>query len=276
MASRLRQRFDDDERFRGIPRNQRHAVHRRDAGAADHLHGGGAARPPSTCRSTCRPRPPCHKEAGQADLCQHQVRPAVAIGETRSSASSWSPSLDLAEHRPELTREPAIFLRARPLGALWRPDGRDGVLAAPAAIPRSSWWLGRLARRCGAPGDRTGKALKAQAAMSDLELEQKPSRRLWIFAALTALALHLGGATLAVSHLRTRRGRRGAGRRRRRIRRRVGVAKGDGRDHPPAAGARCRCISGVAAVNSPSRRPRSRRPSFRRISRPRSRIRIAW
>ena len=26
------------------PRDQRHAVHRRDAGAADHLHGGGAAR----------------------------------------------------------------------------------------------------------------------------------------------------------------------------------------------------------------------------------------
>ena len=47
--------------------------------------------------------------------------------------------------------------------------------------------------------------------MSDLELEQKPSRRLWIFAALTALALHLGGATLAVSHLRTDAGDEGLG-----------------------------------------------------------------
>jgi len=39
--------------------------------------------------------------------------------------------------------------------------------------------------------------------MSDLDIEQKPSRRLWILAALAALALHLGGAALAVTHLRT-------------------------------------------------------------------------
>jgi periplasmic protein TonB len=38
--------------------------------------------------------------------------------------------------------------------------------------------------------------------MSDLDTEQKPSRRLWIFAALAALALHVGGAALAVAHLR--------------------------------------------------------------------------
>src|SRR4051794_17467635 len=31
--------------------------------------------------------------------------------------------------------------------------------------------------------------------------EQKPSRRLWIFAGVAALALHLGGAALAVAHL---------------------------------------------------------------------------
>jgi protein TonB len=37
--------------------------------------------------------------------------------------------------------------------------------------------------------------------MSELDTEQKPSRRLWIFAALGALALHLGGAALAVAHL---------------------------------------------------------------------------
>jgi periplasmic protein TonB len=39
--------------------------------------------------------------------------------------------------------------------------------------------------------------------MSDLITEQKPSRRLWIFAALGALALHIGGVALAVAHLRT-------------------------------------------------------------------------
>jgi len=38
--------------------------------------------------------------------------------------------------------------------------------------------------------------------MSGLDLERKPSRRLWILAALAALALHIGGAALAVAHLR--------------------------------------------------------------------------
>jgi len=39
--------------------------------------------------------------------------------------------------------------------------------------------------------------------MSDIiDLEQKPSRRLWLFAGVAALALHLGGAALAVAHLR--------------------------------------------------------------------------
>lgn len=47
--------------------------------------------------------------------------------------------------------------------------------------------------------------------MSDLELEQKPSRRLWILAALVALALHLGGAALAIAHLRTDDGDDGLG-----------------------------------------------------------------
>jgi TonB family protein len=47
--------------------------------------------------------------------------------------------------------------------------------------------------------------------MSDLDIEQKPSRRLWILAALAALALHLGGAALAVTHLRTNEGDEGLG-----------------------------------------------------------------
>jgi len=33
--------------------------------------------------------------------------------------------------------------------------------------------------------------------------EQRPSRRLWIFAAVIALALHAGGAALAIAHLQT-------------------------------------------------------------------------
>jgi TonB family protein len=38
--------------------------------------------------------------------------------------------------------------------------------------------------------------------MSDLDLDSKPSRRLWILAGIAALALHVGGAALAVAHLR--------------------------------------------------------------------------
>lgn len=38
--------------------------------------------------------------------------------------------------------------------------------------------------------------------MSDLYTEQKPSRRLWIFAGVAALALHIGGGALALAHLR--------------------------------------------------------------------------
>jgi protein TonB len=37
--------------------------------------------------------------------------------------------------------------------------------------------------------------------MSEFVTEQKPSRQLWIFAAVGALALHLGGGALAVAHL---------------------------------------------------------------------------
>jgi periplasmic protein TonB len=44
--------------------------------------------------------------------------------------------------------------------------------------------------------------MNADVVMSEFDNEPKPSRRLWIFAALGALALHLGGAALAVTHLR--------------------------------------------------------------------------
>lgn len=39
--------------------------------------------------------------------------------------------------------------------------------------------------------------------MSESDTEPKASRRLWVFAALAALVLHLGGAALAVAHLQT-------------------------------------------------------------------------
>jgi protein TonB len=39
--------------------------------------------------------------------------------------------------------------------------------------------------------------------MSDFDTEQRPSRRLWTLAAMGAVVLHVGGAALAVAHLRT-------------------------------------------------------------------------
>src|SRR5262249_4997305 len=67
---------------RGRPRDQRPAFHRRDAGAADHLHGGGAAgdrrhrgRPPVLFGRTAA-------QAGQAGLSYGQARP-VARGRRR-------------------------------------------------------------------------------------------------------------------------------------------------------------------------------------------------
>jgi periplasmic protein TonB len=39
--------------------------------------------------------------------------------------------------------------------------------------------------------------------MTGLEIEQKPTRWLWIFAAVSALALHLGGAAFAVAYLKS-------------------------------------------------------------------------
>jgi periplasmic protein TonB len=43
----------------------------------------------------------------------------------------------------------------------------------------------------------------ASTSMTDLDTEQKPSRRLWILASLGALALHIGCAGLVIAHLRT-------------------------------------------------------------------------
>jgi protein TonB len=39
--------------------------------------------------------------------------------------------------------------------------------------------------------------------MSELDTEPRASRRLWVLAGMVALALHLGGAALAVAHLQT-------------------------------------------------------------------------
>src|SRR5262249_1337336 len=79
----------------------------------------------------------------------------------------------------------------------WRSCGQ-------AAIRRSSWWrwkayLIRLQRR---RQPRLRRRRNPEQIMSDIDLEQKPSRRLWLFAGVAAVGLHLGGAALAVAHLK--------------------------------------------------------------------------
>src|SRR4051795_8872333 len=43
----------------------------------------------------------------------------------------------------------------------------------------------------------------ADSKMSDLVIEQRPSRRLWILAGLAALLLHIGCAGLVIAHMQT-------------------------------------------------------------------------
>jgi protein TonB len=45
--------------------------------------------------------------------------------------------------------------------------------------------------------------VKRDRAMPGLDADRKPSRKLWVFAAATAVTLHVGGAALAIAHLRT-------------------------------------------------------------------------
>src|SRR3569623_678002 len=70
-------------------------------------------------------------------------------------------------------------------------------------MQNSSWWrwrgfpirASRVLRRCEPANHDT------VIAMSDFTIEPKPSRTLWIVAAVVAVALHAGGAALALTHL---------------------------------------------------------------------------
>ncbi len=94
MAVRLDHGTDDLE----IPRDQRHAVHRRHAGAADHLHGGGAARDGRHRRRPSRLDAEPHA-AGQAALPHHQARPHARVGESPVARDQLASALDSRDRR---------------------------------------------------------------------------------------------------------------------------------------------------------------------------------
>ena len=95
-----------------------------------------------------------------------------------------------------------------------------------------------------APADNA-EALNGRAmTRCPTSIEQKPSRRLWIFAGVGALALHVGGAALAIAHLQTDESDDSLGAPGDRDRPRTGVAAR--RSHRPAAGSGHRRVGGVA------------------------------
>ena len=95
--------------FRGIARDQRHAVHRRHSGSADHLHGGGAAVDRRSSGRSADLDRDAAEEAGQADLCQHQGR---SRRRDRRKPGQAGRSGALARRDARCQQGQSIFLRA--------------------------------------------------------------------------------------------------------------------------------------------------------------------
>ena len=122
---------------------------------------------------------------------------AVAIGENLVKRVDLVRSLDAM---PDMSKDNHIFLRADravPYGELMdvleilRAGGYSKLkLVALEGVPDAA-----ASQAAPAP-----PSLERLILMTDLD-EQKPSRRLWVFAGVCALALHIGGAALAISHL---------------------------------------------------------------------------
>ena len=160
----------------------------------------------------------------------------------------------------------------RPRGALWRADGRAGN-SARRRLPKI-----KLVALEGVAGRHRAnlRQPKAQSPERDVRvsiLEQKPSRRLWIFAAAVALALHVGGAALAIARMPSEDRDDSLGAPAIEIGLEMIVAAS--RDRPICRRARTPTPRSLRR-RSPSRRPSSRRPSCRRTCRPKPTIPIGW
>ena len=118
---------------------------------------------------------------------------SVAIGENMVKRVDLVRSLDAMA---DASKERHIFLRADRARALRRIDGHSRNPARRRLFQDQAGGARRRTRWSGVASCGAGKAL------TGLD-EQKPSRRLWISAAVIALALHVGGAALAIVHLQT-------------------------------------------------------------------------
>src|SRR5262249_17666128 len=159
------------------PRDQRHAVHRRDAGAADHLHGGGAA---GDRRHRGRPAVLLGRtaaQAGQAGLPHGQARP-VARGRRRRDSARRAGRRARRGHRREQGR--AHLFARRPRRELRRRDGGDGCAARR-----------RLSESGAGRARDPGQQMKARALRLDDEVDRRELWH-WALAALIMLAAHLG------------------------------------------------------------------------------------
>ena len=108
-------------------RDQRHAAGRRDAGAAHHLHGGGAADDGRACRSTCRrPRPAPLNQENEPITITVNPEGQIFLQETEVPIEGLVPQLQ-AIAGSQAGRHGAPHLRARrPRHHLWPGDGGHG------------------------------------------------------------------------------------------------------------------------------------------------------
>ncbi len=109
-------------------------------------------------------------------------------------------------------------------------------------------------------------------AMNDLDAEPRPSRWLWFSAALGALVLHVGGAALAVAHLRIAEPDDALGAPAIEIGLELASPHLEPADLPPGPDTE----ASVASLRLPSSRRRSRRPIFLRMFPLKATIPTAW
>ena len=148
-------------RTRRIARDQRHAVHRRDAGAADHLHGGGAAVDRRRARRPAGLDRQAAAAARQAALPDDQVRPVAQHRQRLDSARAAG----LRDRGGDAVGQGQTPVPARrPDRAVWRADERAQHAARRRLPEDRPGRAGRRRRRPVRGWDRRAETRRARAA----------------------------------------------------------------------------------------------------------------